>query len=547
MDHLDKRDDQIKLQRAVETSLSGRNLDALWALGDPSRVVPELPPSAVYHLSRVADHEDRRLLVLHAAVEQLQCCWDMDTWRDDLFNPAGADEWIARMLELPDEAWNEKIHGLLPDGLGLHLLSRVAIFNLKLEPESPEDSAWYTTPDGYFELHPLPDTPEDAWNNLLRLVDRWYEFDATGIQRLLLATTMELPTALEEESYRLRNGRIRDEGFWDAHTAREIYAPVDPARVSLEMPETHLERPSVACYLPVSASRREGDLLSEALARLSPEEQDAVRGNLALLCNRMTAADGVDIADEVGLADVLERARACVNLGMAYFVRHRGRAAEDVLRGLHVSRLFQCGYYLQRQGAVLGATLMRTGVVSLSPGTATLLEGPWSAFLAGLLAPHPHLDWAPEKSRRPAPPSTLDQLALITELLEEMSVFKGLCFEVLGLPASLLTEAGAARTSRHAPGAITFGDLLRSAGAALVVKGKASAVPLTAVVARAFLAAPENVPRARQALADLIAPRVALTPVRLARIVDTHLAPLAGATDPEAVLLLSRRPSRPQK
>jgi len=128
-----------------------------------------------------------------------------------------------------------------------------------------------------------------------------------------------------------------------------------------------------------------------------------------------------------------------------------------------------------------------------------------------------------------------------------MSVFKGLCFEVLGLPASLLTEAGAARTSRNAPGAITFGDLLRSAAVALVVKGKASAVPLAAAAARAFLADPENVPRARKALADLLAPRVALTPVRLARIVDTHLAPLAGATDPEAVLLLSRRPSRPKK
>ena len=317
MDHLQERDNQNKLQRAVEVSLSGRNLDALWALGDPSRVVPELPPSAVYHLSRVADHEDRRLLVLHAAVEQLQCCWDMDTWRGDGFDPAGADEWIARMLELPDEAWNEKIHGLLPDGFGLHLLSRMTIFNLKLEPERPENSAWYTTPDEYFELQPLPDTPEEAWNNLLRFIDRWYEFDATGIQRLLLATTMELPCALEEESYRLRNGRIRDEGFWDAHTAREIYTPVDPARVSLEKAGTPLERPAVACYLPVAASRREGDLLSEGLARLIVEEQDAVRGNLALLCNRMTAADGVDVADEAGLADVLERDRAGVNLGLA--------------------------------------------------------------------------------------------------------------------------------------------------------------------------------------------------------------------------------------
>ncbi len=544
MEFLQEGSNETRIQRAVGACLTTRRLDAIWSLGDPAAVVPALPPSAIHHLARIADHEDRQLLLLHAAVEQVQCCWDMDTWRRDRFEPAGADEWISGLLELPDEAWVAKVPGLLPDGFGLYLLSRAVIINLKLEPERHEASEWYTTPDGYFELAPLQETPEEAWNNLLRFVDRWYEHDATGIQQLLLATTMELPCALEEESYRLRNGRIRDEGFWDVHEAREIYAPVDPSRVSLESGGVPLEPPAVRSYLPVPGVGPAGDPLSWALAELAPEEQDAALGNLALLCNRMTAADEVDIADEEALADVLARARAGVNLGLAYFARHRSRSPGEVLRRLHVSRLFQCGYHLQRQGAVLAATLMRTGVVSLSPGTATLLEGPWSAFLAALLAPHPRLDWAPDGQHRPVSPSTLEELALITELVEEMSVFKGICFEVLGMPADLLTEEGAARTSRRTPGAITFGDLLRTAAVALVVKGKASAVPLTAPAARAFLEDPDGPGLARQALAACLAPVVALTPQRIARIVDTHLALLEGARDPEQVLLLVRRPPR---
>ena len=544
MDKLQDGSNETRIQRAMGSCLSTRRLDAIWRLGDPAVVVPALPPSAVYHLSRIADHEDLQILLLHAAVEQVQCCWDMDTWRRDRFEPAGADAWIASMLELPDEAWLAKVPHLLLDGFGLYLLSRAAIFNLKQEPECPEDSVWYTTPDRYFELQPLQDTPEEAWNNLLRFIDRWYENDATAIQQLLLATLMELPTALEEESYRLRNGRIRDEGFWDAHEAREIYAPVDPSRISLESVGAPLEPPAVISYLPVSATAPAGDLLSLAMAGLSPGEQDAALGNLALLCNRMAAADELDIADELALADVLARARAGVNLGLAYFVQNRSRAPEEVLRRVHVSKLFQCGNHLQRQGATLAATLMRTGVVSLSPGTATLLEGPWSAFLAALLAPHPLLDWAPRGHHRPVAPSTLEEIALITELVEEMSVLKGVCFEVLGVPADLLTEEGALRTSRRTPGAITFGDLLRTAAVALVMKGRASTVPLTAPVARAFLADPAGPGRARQELVSRISAAVALTPQRIFRVVDTHLAPLEGAKDPEQVLLLVRRPPK---
>ncbi|MBU1242454.1 hypothetical protein KKD52_07260 [Myxococcota bacterium] len=530
------------LQQVVGTCLMTRDLDSLWMLGDPAEVVPQLPPAAVYHLSRVAEYEDRQLLVLHAAVEQIQCCWDMDTWNRDRFDPAGADGWLARIVELPDEAWLEKIHGLLQDGFGLHLLSRVVIFNLKMEAEHPEDTAYYTTPDEYFELQPLDGTPEDAWNTIIRFIDRWYETDATGIQQLLLATIMEFPTALEEESYRLRNGRIRDEGFWDSHSAQAVYTPVDPARISIDRLSAPLEPPVVRSFLPATPGPAPRDVFAASLEGLTEGEQDAVRSNFALLCNRMTAADGVDIADETSMSDVLDRARAGVNLGLSYFVRHRKVPGVDILRSLHVSHLFQCGYFLQKQTSILAATLMRTGVVSLSPGTSTLLEGPWSAFFAAQLERHPKLDPGLGSGGRAVAASELEQIALITELLEELSVFKGLCFEVLGLPASLLTEEGAARTTRRTPGAITFGDLFRSAAVALVVRGKTSAVPLTRPAVRQFYADPANLKRATHELTQKLAVSVALTPRRLARIVATHLAPLASEKDPEAVLLLRRIP-----
>jgi len=543
MDFLQEHANGALIQQVVATCLKAHDLNALWDLGNPQDVVPALPAAAVVHLSRVAEHEDRKLLVLHAALEQIQCCWDMDTWRRDRFDPAGADEWIARLLELPDEAWIEKSRGLLPDGFGLLLLSRVVIYNLKMEAEHPEDSAYYTTPDEYFELQPLEGTPEDAWNNIVRFIDRWYETDATGMQQLLLATIMEFPTALEEDSYRLRNGRIRDEGFWDSHTAQEIYTPVDPARISFERP-SHLEPPVVVSFLPATPVQEVRDVFAMALSALGEEEQDAVRGNFALLCNRMTSADGVDITDEIGMSDVLERARAGVNLGLTYFVLHRNLPAQEILRSQHVSRLFQCGYFLQKQTSALAGTLIRTGIVSLSPGTSTLLEGHWSSFLSAQLERHPKLDPGFGDGLHPRSVSTLEQLALITELLEEMSVFKGLCFDVLGIPAEILTEKGAARTSRHTPGAITFGDLFRSAAVALVSRGKSSAVPLTAPAIKEFFADSENFEAARQQLTLALKGALALPARRIARIVDTHLEALRPGTEPEAILLLARRPKK---
>ncbi len=244
------------------------------------------------------------------------------------------------------------------------------------------------------------------------------------------------------------------------------------------------------------------------------------------------------------MSDVLERARAGVNLGLAYFVLHRSLPAQEILRSQHVSRLFQCGYFLQKQTSALAGTLMRTGIVSLSPGTSTLLEGHWSSFLSALLERHPKLDPGFGDGLHPRSVSTLEQLALITELLEEMSVFKGLCFDVLGIPAGILTEQGAARTSRHTPGAITFGDLFRSAAVALVSRGKSSAVPLTAPAIKEFYANPDNFEAARLQLTLALKGALALPARRIARIVDTHLDALRPGTEPEAILLLSRRPKK---
>ncbi len=541
MDFLQESSGETNLIQTAQQCLAKRNLDALWALGNPEEIVPALPASAFYHLVRIAEHEDRELLVLHASTEQVQCCWDMDSWKQDRFDPDGADEWMAALLELPDEKFLEKVHGLLPDGFGLYLLSRATIYNVKLNPDIPENDSFFTTPDEYFELQPLQDTPDESWRLLVRFIDRWYALDAEGIQKLLIAVPMELPTFLEEDAYSLRNGRIRDEGFWDTFTAREIYRPVDPARVRLDDRATLVDPPRVATVLPAPWREEETDLLGRAIHALEPLQADAVRANFALLCNRLLAADEVDVADDDAAANIVLRARNAVNLALEYFVTHRKLEAHEVLRRLHVSRLFQCGYFLVHQLAQLARELMKSGAVSLSPGTYTLLEGPWLAFFQALLAPHPLLDPALAGKTGLQFPSSLAQVAQAAEWVEEMSLFKGICFEVLAIPAEVLTNEGAARTCRRNPGAITFGDLLRTAAASLALSGKSGVMSLSRAAANRFLAVPGAKEKARAALAGRIGAVLPLAPARIARIVDTHLQPWNDASDPEAVFLIRTR------
>lgn len=541
MDFLQENANEIKLLHVAQQCLVKKSLDALWALGNPEDLVPALPSSAFYHLVRIAEHEDRELLVLYASTEQLQCCWDMDAWKRDHFDSEGADEWVAQLLELPDEKFLEKIHGLLPDGFGLYLLSRVSIYNLKLNEDVPENATFYTTPDKYFELQPLEDTSEDSWRLLLRFIDRWYALDASGIQKLLVAVLMELPTYLEEDAFLLRNGRIRDEGFWDTFSARDIYRPLDPARIRLDNKAGSTEKPRVAAMMPILWQATEGDLLGIGIEHLDTAQADAVRDNFVLLCNRLMAADEVDIADEHVAFEVIQRARSGVNLALDYFHTHRRLQPHEVLQRLHVSRLFQCGYFLINQLAQLAREMMKSGVVSLSPGTYTLLEGPWLVFFQDLLRQHPSLNLALDGSTNVVFPSTLAQISKAAEWIEEMSLLKGICFELLQIPAAVLTQEGASRTCRRHPGAITFGDLLRTSAASMALSGKSQVMMLSRAAALRFLADPEGCEKARRALFEKIAMVVDFASHRVSRIVDTHLAPLDKVLDPESVFLIRSR------
>ncbi len=527
------------VNRVLRDCRRKHDLNPLWTLGEPRSLVPSLSNSALFLLSRFAEGEDRNLLLLHASTDQIQCCWDMDVWKGDTFDAAIAGDWLGELLEMPDEIFQERLKNLLPDGFGLAFLRTARILNLRIDEVLPESPVYYATPDLYFEFHPLEDTDEVTWKNLIRFLDRCYETDPEWIQQLIMAVTMEFPTALEEESFRLRNGRIRDDGFWDLYSAREIYAPVDPARISLDPVEGSVQPPPVS-GVAVLSEPGEGDLLAQALGELGPEGHDAVLENLSLLCNRMMAADEVDPADAGALEELLERARAGVNLGLAYFVHHRKRTAAEVLHSLHVSRLFQCGYSLSKQCSLLAHTLMRTGIVSLSPGTYTLLEEGWMQFFEGLLLRHPRLCRGMLQGLVESKTeffSTLEQLQLATDLLEEMSLFKGICFGLLGIPGTVLTDEGAAGTSRRTPGAMTFGDMFRTAAVALVCVGDSSRVPLPSDISLPA-GSPEFQARAKDALMKELTRETPLATARAERIALTHLSPLTR-TDFRDFLILS--------
>jgi len=194
----------------------------------------------------------------------------------------------------------------------------------------------------------------------------FYRVDADGYRRVMEALIVELESEVEEEGYRLRNGRMTDYGFPDFEEALEIYRFVNPDSPVLEKDFTlstgreEVDKRSPTFYL---AFQNEGPFLSSVLSRIADlEGLNRLNEEITILCNKAVVAESVDRFS----IEEMERAAGKVfhylNLGLQYLSREEEERAFEILRSLRVQRIFQCG---------LGTTLL------LKRRAESILKGRW--------------------------------------------------------------------------------------------------------------------------------------------------------------------------
>jgi hypothetical protein len=398
------------LRRDLAQARGRRKMDLLLEAPDPLAVVRALPPEELYLALLDVGPEDAAEVVALASPEQFRHFVDLSAWPGSDEGPRPAQ--IIRWLRIAREGaggrhlsrLRAQLAGLDVELLALLLLRELTVHELS-EDSSPDPAnpnlAWYT-PDRRFLLE---FATERDYEELRQVIDDLYAQDVGAAGQLLEAVRWEVPTELEENARRWREGRLRDLGVPGFEEALSFYArpATSPKIETLPSSTTALATPS-------------RPLLDEALLALPEDALDAVEESLVYAANAALVANRVPLDDALEVREQLDDARATVNLGLSLLADGDPRRAAAALAERPIREIFQLAmgsaYELQtRARKVLASARLPQAQ------TSTLLDEPLESAVQALAKQRPRLH-EPGK-RRPRALGSRADLAFAAALLDE--------------------------------------------------------------------------------------------------------------------------------
>ncbi len=357
----------------------------------PAALIRSLPGEDFFWIvKRIGEEESAAVLDL-AGEEQWEYLLDLEVWDRDRIDADKVLTWLKRLHEADPErlsAWLlAREHTLVS-----LLLLRTAEVVIKEGDEEANHPEGYFTLEGRFYIRALKTDHRETLEALLRILARR---DHLTYQSLLYKLAAILPAEAEEELYRLRSGRIAENGFLPYEEALTVYAPLEPAALPAGEPPPlpgGITLTEAGALIPLSPLLQveSGNLASLALSRIDdPLQQDRIRLELAGLCNRIIAAGAFsEVADARLLAATGRRAGGYLNIALERLGGSPQGAAE-LLRHHSLETLFRVGYgfavKLQREAQ----RWRRESWFAVRGLHNDFWGSPWSETLEGLLAVRP--------------------------------------------------------------------------------------------------------------------------------------------------------------
>ena len=354
--------------------------------------VQSLPPDDFFWLIKRIGADDALAVLQKASTEQWQYLLDLEIWAKDVLDAQKTMAWIDRLRRADAArlaAWAFEEQSAL---VSLALLRKTEII-FKEEEDEWDVPPGYFTLDGSFYIKTWDSSEAQLVEDFLRVLAGT---DYSSYRALLLQLTSVLPAEIEEELYRMRSGRLAEQGFAPFEEALEVYAPLDVNALQTEakplLPGALVEAEKKNLVPSASLSGiKNFELLNDAMGMITdPLEADRVRLEFTALCNKLIAADAFSCIDDYeNLLRVGGQAAGYLHIVTEMLCGGKPREAAQLLRNHSLAAIFRVGFgfalKLQwRARRWLGQNW------SAQIGKGPDFWGtPWSDALAGLLFPRP--------------------------------------------------------------------------------------------------------------------------------------------------------------
>lgn len=341
--------------RADLTRSLSRRGERILAAADLADEVAALEPLEAYYIVREIGPDQALPILLELSQEQLEACVDLDCWNRYDFAVDSLDEWLTAFALAGPEALARAFFSLDYVVQLLFLAKTVTVYDPDTDQVPPEDDEKDTpraaTPDGFFLLDVNNDVTLKT--HPFSLLDALYQYDPAASHRLLSASRVDLPTQIEEEALRFRNGRMQDIGFAPPEEAAVLFSR--PAMRQPPLPRPQKPTDSAPSRLPsVYASPLIAiSLLQQALHLITDKERlSGLEKEIVWVINSAVIAYGEHARDIKQITNIAERVRDTISLGMESLLVQEENCLPDgaaakasrLLEGWCITDLFRHGF-----------------------------------------------------------------------------------------------------------------------------------------------------------------------------------------------------------
>ena len=316
---------------ATNPQLPWRRAADVFAAADPEALVQVLSSVEVHRIALELGPSEAVEFLALCEPEQIRETLDLQVWAGDRVDPSELLDWVHAVSQIEDDSKRRRaLAGLDVELIGLLIRQRGRLYLLadSEAPENPQGPV-YTTPDRWFAIALKPPASDGA--RVAELVEALYRDDADQARRLLQHVWAELPSSLEEFSYRWRSGRLADLGFAERAEALISYAYLDPNSLRLHDAGSPYgaDEPVLNSQALAGAFAPAESFWSQSVGLLNSDTLAHVQSALGPVANLALAADGVSPAHSGQATEALRRLHWRLSLGLEHLsVGDPARAAQ---------------------------------------------------------------------------------------------------------------------------------------------------------------------------------------------------------------------------
>lgn len=297
-----------------------------------------MQPQELYWLFKEVGGGDAIELLSLSHPRQFLFILDMELWRGWSFVEDKAVEYLGYLLKGGEEHFLEILpyldFDLLSLFLGRELVVAGGIGDLNTDEERLTD--WDHTFDDVFLIKFKNPKHSQVIGSFLELLCR---FDNPLYTALMESVSGEIDIEMEEESYRMKSGRLADLGFPPHDEALQIYSRINPDTFSPACNKVLLQTGG-ATTLP--ATFLTGKTFLERVIVLVDSE--SFRMELNYLINTALVADQAHLFDTEYMQAVVERVYGYLNIALEHLCRGDESKGAEILGGEYLKSLFQLGF-----------------------------------------------------------------------------------------------------------------------------------------------------------------------------------------------------------